>query len=45
MGTESIGYGGSSGHTRCHVHRFEDDIVVDMNCYLYQEGEERGFLL
>ncbi|MDX1417475.1 MAG: hypothetical protein R3293_24940, partial [Candidatus Promineifilaceae bacterium] len=30
---------------RCHVHRFEDDIYVDMECRLEQEGEERGFLL
>jgi hypothetical protein len=37
--------GGSSGRSRCHVHTFEDDIVVDMKYKLEQEGEERGFLL
>ncbi len=37
--------GGSRAHSRCHVHTYEDDIQVEMKCWLEQEGEERGFLL
>jgi hypothetical protein len=29
----------------CHVHTYEDDIQVEMNCRLEQEGEVTGFLL
>lgn len=37
--------GGSRAHSRCHVHTFEDDIQVEMDCWLEQEGEVRGFLM
>lgn len=41
---ENLG-GGWHHHEKCHVHRFEDDIVLDVDCRLEQEGEEKGFLL
>ena len=43
--TESLTVGGARAHSRCHVHPFEDGIVVDVDCRLEQDGEERGFLM
>ncbi len=45
MSIDSVATGVSSAHSACHVHRYEDDIVVNMKCRLEQEGEEVGFLL
>jgi len=44
MDTESVAVGGWHNHSKCHVHRYEDDITVEMDCRLEQEGEARGFL-
>jgi len=43
--SENIAAGGARGHSRCHVHAYEDAVVVDVHCRLEQEGEERGFLM
>ena len=45
MQMEHVAVGGAKAHNRCHVHTFEDAIVVDVSCRLEQEGEERGFLM
>lgn len=35
----------ASAHEVCHVHTFEDDIQVEIDCELFQAGEAAGFLL
>ena len=37
MDTESVAVGGWHNHSKCHVHRYEDDITVEMDCRLEQE--------
>lgn len=32
-------------HSKCHVHTYEDAVVVDVYCRLEQNEEECGFLL
>lgn len=43
--SSDVAIGTGIAHSSCHVHRFEDDIVIDVECRLEQEGEVvSGFL-
>lgn len=44
MLSNDVAVGTSRAHSSCHVHRYEDDIVVEVECRLIQNGEERGFI-
>lgn len=39
MLSNDVAIGRGVAHSDCHVHRFEDDIVVNMECRLLQNGE------
>lgn len=41
---EHAAVGQPSAHNTCHIHTFEEDLVVETKCTLKQNGAEQGFV-